>query len=181
VANVAASFSFDPYPLQRTTHPLTMPDCRERYPTRSLSGRAVSYTPNTGRRTRAASHRREPPIPSAVPTLIRPLDGESPGLKAAPTEQNALRATRRLIARMKCEACGGIRRAMRWRVLNADDAQILEGDTEAQHESDLALFREWHQKRGTDPESALQELRRRTESHARELAEENGRGPVGRT
>lgn len=70
---------------------------------------------------------------------------------------------------------------MRWRVLNADDAQILEGDTEAQHESDLALFREWHQKRGTDPESALQELRRRTESHAGELAEENGRGPVGRT
>jgi hypothetical protein len=82
---------------------------------------------------------------------------------------------------MKCEACGGIRQAMRWRVLNADDAQILEGDTEAQHECDLALFRGWHQKRGTDPESALQELRRRTESHARELAEENGREPGGRS
>jgi hypothetical protein len=128
----------------------------------------------------AASHRPEPPIPSPAPTLIRPLDGESPGLKAAPTEQNALRATRRLIARMKCEACGGIRQAVRWRVLNADDAQILEGDTEAQYERDLALFRGWHQKRGTDPESTLQELRRRTESHACELAEENRRGPGGR-
>ena len=141
----------------------------------------MSYTPNTGRRTRAASHRREPPIPSPAPTLIRPLDGESPGLKAAPTEQNALRATRRLIARMKCEACGGIRQAMRWRVLNAGDAQILEGDTETQHESDLTLFRGWHLKRGTDPESALQELRRRTEKHARGLVEENGRGQGDRS
>ena len=64
---------------------------------------------------------------------------------------------------------------MRWRVLNAYDAQIIEEDTEAQHEGDLALFRGWHQKRGTDPELALQELRRRTESHAHELAERNGR------
>lgn len=64
---------------------------------------------------------------------------------------------------------------MKRHVLNADDAQILEGDTEAQYERDLALFRRWHQRRGTDPEAALQELRRRTESHARELVEENGR------
>src|SRR5215217_6522771 len=93
----------------------------------------VSYTPNTGRRTRAASHRREPPTPSPSHTLIRPLDGESPGLEAAPTEQNVLRATRRLIARIKCEACGGARRATVWRILNAYDAQIIEEDTEAQH------------------------------------------------
>jgi hypothetical protein len=66
-----------------------------------------------------------------------------------------------------------------WRVLNAYDAHIIEEDTEAQHECDLALFRRWHRRRGTDPESALQELRRRTESHARELAEENGREPRG--
>jgi len=37
------------------------------------------------------------------------------------------------------------------------------------------LFRGWHRVRGTDPEAALEELRRRTESHVRELAEENGR------
>jgi hypothetical protein len=129
-----------------------------------------------GKEPRAASQPREPPIPSPSLTLIRPLDEESPGLKAAPTEQNALHATRRLIARIKCEACGGIRQAMRWRVLNADDAQILEGDTEAQYERDLALFRGWHQKRGTDPEAAMQELRRRTKSHTRGLAQEHGRG-----
>ena len=80
-----------------------------------------------------------------------------------------------MIARIKCEACGGVKQAMTWRVLTAEDAQILEEDTEAQHESDLALFRRWHRRRGTDPEAALEELRRRTQSHVRELAEENGR------
>jgi hypothetical protein len=64
---------------------------------------------------------------------------------------------------------------MKWGVLNAEDVQILQEDTEAQHERDLALFWRWHRKRGTDPESALQELRRRTESHARGLAQEHGR------
>lgn len=125
-----------------------------------------------GKEPRAASHRRELPIPSPSHTLIRPLDGESPGLEAAPTEQNALRAARRLIARIKCEVCGGVGPAMRWQVLNADDAQILQEDTEAQYELDLALFRRWHLERGTDPEVALQELRRRTNSHAHEV----GRG-----
>ncbi len=115
------------------------------------------YTGHKGRRTRAASHRRELPIPPPPDTLIRPLDGEAPGLKAAPTEQNALRATRRMIARIKCEVCGGVQMA------------------EAQRLGDLALFRGWHRRRGTDPEAALQELRRRTESHARKLAKENGR------
>ena len=61
-------------------------------------------------------------------------------------------------------------------VLNADDAQIIEEGTEAQHECDLALFRRWHQRRGTDPAAALEELRLRTERHVRDLAEENGRG-----
>jgi hypothetical protein len=70
---------------------------------------------------------------------------------------------------------------MKWNVLNADDAQILQEDTEAQRQGDLTLFRGWHYKRGTDPESALQELRRRTESHARKLAEENGREAGGRS
>jgi hypothetical protein len=107
--------------------------------------------------------------------LIRPLDGKSPGLEAAPTEQNTIRATRRMIARMKCEACGGVGSAMRWRVLSANDAQIIEEDTAAQYERDLMLFRRWHWRRGTDSEAALEELRRRTESHARELAEEHGR------
>ncbi len=79
-----------------------------------------------------------------------------------------------MIARIKCEACGGVKQAMMWRVLTAEDAQILEEDTEAQHESDLALFRRWHRRRGTDPGAALEELRRRTQSHVRELAEENG-------
>jgi hypothetical protein len=129
-----------------------------------------------GKEPRAASQPREPPIPSPSPTLIRPLDGESPGLEAAPTEENALRAARRLIARIKYEASGGVGAAMRSRILNAADAQILQEDTEAQHERDLALFWRWHHKRGTDPESALQELRRRAESHARGLAQEHGRG-----
>lgn len=80
-----------------------------------------------------------------------------------------------MIARIKCEVCGGVKQAMTWRVLTAEDAQILEEDTEAQHESDLALFRRWHRRRGTDPGAALEELRRRTQSHVRELAEENGR------
>jgi hypothetical protein len=137
---------------------------------------AVRYTPSTGRRTRAATHRRKPPLPSPFHKLIRPLDGESPGLEAAPTEQNVLRATRRLIARIKCDACGGVRPATTWRVLNADDAQIIEEDTRAQQECDLALFRRWHQRRGTDPGVALEELRRRTGRHALDLAEENGRG-----
>jgi hypothetical protein len=87
-----------------------------------------------------------------------------------------LRATRRLIAWIKCDACGGVRAATAWHVLNADDAQIIEEGTEAQHECDLALFRRWHQSRGTDPGAALEELRRRTEDHARNLAEENGGG-----
>ncbi len=86
-----------------------------------------------------------------------------------------MRATRRLIVRIKWEACGGVEAAMKWRVLNAEDAQIIEEDTEAQREGDLALFRAWHRRRGTDPEAALRELRRRTESHARKLAEENRR------
>jgi hypothetical protein len=77
--------------------------------------------------------------------------------------------------RTKWEACGGVEAAMKWRVLNAEDAQIIEEDTEAQHERDLALFQEWHRRRGTDPEAALRELRQRTESHARKLAEETGR------
>jgi hypothetical protein len=64
---------------------------------------------------------------------------------------------------------------MKLHILNAEDAQILQEDTEAQREGDLALFRGWHEKRGRDPELALEELRRRTESHAHELAERNGR------
>jgi hypothetical protein len=143
------------------------------YPLVAFAWQGMRYTPRTGRRTRAAAHRRDPPSPSHE--LIRPLDGESPGLEAAPTERNALRATRRLIARIKSEACGGVRQAAARRVLNADDAQILQEDTEAQRESDLVLFRRWHRKRGTDPEAALQELRRRTVRHALDLAEENGR------
>ena len=135
----------------------------------------MRYTPGTGRRTRAAAHRRDLPTPSPFHELIRPLDGESPGLEAAPTEQNVLRATRRLIARIKCEACGGVRRATTWHVLNADDAQILEEDTEAQREGDLALFRRWHQRRGTDPEAALEELRQRTGGQVRELSEKHER------
>jgi hypothetical protein len=123
-----------------------------------------------GKEPRAASHRRELPIPSPSLTLIRPLAGESPGLEAAPTEQNALRAARRLIARIKCEVCGGVTAARNWQVLNADDTQILQEDTEAQYERDLALFRRWHLERGTNPEFELQELRRRTKSHAHELA-----------
>ncbi len=129
-----------------------------------------------GKEPRAASQPREPPIPSPSLTLIRPLAGESPGLQVAPTEANALRAVRRLIARIKCEACGGVRAARKWGVLNADDAQIIEEDTAAHYERDLALFRGWHHKRGTNPEAALEELRRRTESHARGLAQEHGRG-----
>jgi hypothetical protein len=64
--------------------------------------------------------------------------------------------------------------ATAWRVLSANDAQIIEEDAEAQRLGDLVLFRGWHRRRGTDPEAALQELRRRTESQVRELAEENG-------
>ncbi len=60
-------------------------------------------------------------------------------------------------------------------VLSANDAQIVEEDTEAQRQSDLRLFTGWHRRCGTDPDVALLELRRRTESYARELAEENGR------
>jgi hypothetical protein len=64
----------------------------------------------------------------------------------------------------------------RWqrRVLSANGAQIIEEDTEAQRLGDLALFTRWHRRRGTDPEAALQELRRGTESHARKLAKVNG-------
>ncbi len=140
-----------------------------------------------GKEPRAASHPRELPIPSPAHTLIRPLDGESPGLEAAPTEQNALRAARRLIARIKGEVCGDVGPTMKWQVLDAEDAQIIEEDTEAHYERDLALLWRWHRKRGTDPEFALQELRQRTQRHIRELAEkENGRssreaGRDGRT
>jgi len=135
-----------------------------------------------GKEPRAASHPRELPIPSPSHTLIRPLDGESAGLEAAPTEQNALRAVRRLTARIKCEVCGDVGPAMKWGVLNADDAQILQEDTEAHYELDLALFRRWHLERGTNPEFALQELRRRTKNHAHELApRRTGAQPGGRT
>jgi hypothetical protein len=67
-------------------------------------------------------------------------------------------------------------------LLNAEDAQIIEEDTEAQYERDLALFWRWHRKRGTDPGFALQELRQRTERYVRELAEgERAHQPGGRT
>lgn len=69
-----------------------------------------------------------------------------------------------------------MQQASAWHVLNADDAQIIEEGTEAQRECDLALFRRWHQRRGTDPAAALEELRLRTEGHTRDLAEQNGRG-----
>lgn len=92
-----------------------------------------------------------------------------------PTEQNALRATRRLIARIKCEACGGVRQATVWHVLNAEDAQIIEEDSEAQQERDLALFQRWHQGRGTDPGVAFEELKQRTGGQARNLIEEHKR------
>ena len=66
-----------------------------------------------------------------------------------------------------------MRPATTWRVLS--DAQIIEEDTEAQRQGDLALYRGWHRRRGTDSEAALQELLRRcTESHALKLAKENG-------
>ena len=99
----------------------------------------------------------------------------SHNLSAAATEQNALRATRRLIARIKCEACGGVQQATAWHVLNANDAQILDEDTEAQQERDLGLFRRWHRRRGTDAEAALGALKRRTGAQARELAEDHER------
>jgi hypothetical protein len=75
---------------------------------------------------------------------------------------------------------------MKGRVLNAEDAQIIEEDTEAHYERDLALLWRWYRKRGTDPEFALQELRRRTQRHIRELTDETERssrktGPDGRT
>lgn len=145
------------------------------YPLGSSFGKGMRYTPRTGRRTRAATHRRDPPTPSPSHELIRPLDGESPGLEAAPTEQNALRATRRLIARIKCEACGGVRQATVWHVLNAEDAQIIEEDSEAQQERDLTLFQRWHQGRGTDPGVAFEELKQRTGGQARNLIEEHKR------
>ena len=65
--------------------------------------------------------------------------------------------------------------AMARGILSANDAEIVGEDTEAQRQSDLRLFTGWHRRRGTDPDAALLELRRRTESYARELAEENGR------
>jgi hypothetical protein len=64
---------------------------------------------------------------------------------------------------------------MKWQVLNAEDAQIIKGDTEAQYERDLALLWRWHRKRGTNPEFALQELKQRTQRHVRKLAEETER------
>jgi hypothetical protein len=64
---------------------------------------------------------------------------------------------------------------MKEQVLNAEDAMIIEEDTEAHYERDLALFWRWHHKRGTDPEVALQELRRRIQRHVQELAEETER------
>jgi hypothetical protein len=79
-----------------------------------------------------------------------------------------------MIARIKCDACGGVRQATTRRVLNADDAQIVEEDTAAQQERDLTLFRRWHQRRGTDPGVALEELRQRTGRRVLHVAEENG-------
>jgi len=69
-----------------------------------------------------------------------------------------------------------VRQATAWRVLNADDTQIIQEDIEGQQERDLALFRRWHQRRGTDPATALEKLRRRTRRHVLDLVEENGRG-----
>ncbi|MDQ3862116.1 MAG: hypothetical protein M3317_01180 [Actinomycetota bacterium] len=68
-----------------------------------------------------------------------------------------------------------MRQAVTCHVLNAEDAQIIEEDNEAQQERDLVLFRRWHHKRGTDSEAALEKLRRRTGGYARELAEEHER------
>jgi hypothetical protein len=86
-----------------------------------------------------------------------------------------MRATRRLIARLALDPCGGVRQAATWRVLNADDAQILMEDTEAQRECDLRLFQRWHRRRGTDPVAALEDLRQPTGRHVLEQADEHGR------
>jgi hypothetical protein len=74
--------------------------------------------------------------------------------------------------RIKWEACGGVEPAMKWRVLKAEDAPISAEDTEAQHERDLALFRGWHRRRGTDPKVAL----RGAEAAYGEPRPEAGRG-----
>jgi hypothetical protein len=73
-----------------------------------------------------------------------------------------------------------VRQATAWHVLNADDAQIVEEDTEGQQERDLALFRRWHRGRGTDPVAALEDLRRRARRHALDLVRENTRRAVRR-
>ena len=56
-----------------------------------------------------------------------------------------------------------MRQATAWHVLNAEDAQIIEEDTAGHH------------RRGTDPGSALEELKLCTVGQPRELAEEHER------
>jgi hypothetical protein len=74
-------------------------------------------------------------------------------------QAEALAATRRMLAREKLEILGD--EEVLPGVFTGEDRTLLEGDSEEQRQEDLRIFEEWHRSLGTDPESALQEMRRR--------------------
>lgn len=72
-------------------------------------------------------------------------------------QAEALAATRRIMARTKVEFMGDEDTVPG--IFTEDDREFLGEDSEEQESEDLATFAAWHSAMGTDPETAMQELR----------------------
>lgn len=66
-------------------------------------------------------------------------------------------ATRRIMARVKLEFMGDEDAVPG--VFTEEDREFLAEDSEAQEREDQETFEAWHSTMGTDPETAMQELR----------------------
>ncbi len=74
-------------------------------------------------------------------------------------QARAMAATRRIMAREKLELLGD-EDALPG-VFTEEDRDLLAGDEEELQQEDLRTFSAWHAARGTDPDTAFEELRQR--------------------
>lgn len=72
-------------------------------------------------------------------------------------QAEAMAATRRIMARVKLEFMGDEDAVPG--VFTEEDREFLAEDSEAQEREDQETFEAWHSTMGTDPETAMQELR----------------------
>lgn len=74
-------------------------------------------------------------------------------------QARALAATRRIMAREKLELLGDEDAIPG--VFTGEDRELLAGDDEGLRREDVRTFSAWHAARGTDPDTAFEELRQR--------------------